>query len=142
VIQGVKQQGLLVDTRGVQRPGFDAYTQAMRLDTAVLVKELRELLGAKLVAYLGGVRETRAVRQWAEGERGIQDSTDEHRLRLTYQIAGLLAERDSPAVVQAWFQGLNPQLDDRSPARLLREGGLDEVGPLVLAAARSFAATG
>jgi hypothetical protein len=39
-------------------------------------------------------------------------------------------------------QGLNPQLDDWSPARLLREGDIDEVGPLVLAAARAFAASG
>ncbi len=72
----------------------------------------------------------------------MQDKTDEYRLRLAYQVAALIAEKDSPAVVQAWFQGLNPQLEDRSPARMLREGDLDEVGPLVLTAARSFAATG
>jgi len=108
----------------------------------VLVQALRDLLGAKLVAYLGGVRETRAVRQWAEGTRAVQDRTDERRLRLAYQIAALIAERDSAGVIQAWFQGLNPQLEDRSPARLLREGDLDEVGPLVLAAARAFAAAG
>ena len=48
------------------------------------------------------------------------------------------SERDAPRVVQAWFQGLNPHLEDRSPARLLRDGDLDEVGPLVLAAARAF----
>ncbi|MFZ0216222.1 MAG: hypothetical protein WAM30_09830 [Candidatus Dormiibacterota bacterium] len=125
-----------------QRPGLHAHAQATRLDTASLVRALRDLLGAKLVAYLGGVRETRAVRQWAEGSRMIQDKTDERRLRLAYQVATLVAERDSPAVVQGWFQGLNPQLEDRSPARLLREGDLDEVGPHVLAAARVFAATG
>ena len=34
-----------------------------------------------------------------------------------------LAEAESPEIAQAWFQGLNPQLDDRSPARMLREGG-------------------
>jgi hypothetical protein len=45
-------------------------------------------------------------------------------------------------VAQAWFQGLNPALADRSPARLLREGNLDEVGPQVLAAARQFSAVG
>lgn len=27
------------------------------------------LLGAKLIAYIGSVKETRAVRQWADGER-------------------------------------------------------------------------
>jgi hypothetical protein len=41
-------------------------------------------------------------------------------------------------VAQAWFQGLNPQLGDRSPARLLREGDLAEVGPEIVAAARAF----
>lgn len=125
-----------------QRPGLSAHAQAVRLDTPALVTALRALLGARLVAYLGGVRETRAVRQWADGIRAVQDPADERRLRLAYQVALLLAERDDAGVVQAWFQGLNPQLEDRSPARLLREGDLDEAGPLVLAAARVFAGTG
>jgi len=84
-----------------QRPGLRAHEQAVRLDMPALVKGLRDLLGAKLVAYLGGVRETRAVRQWAEGSRAVQDKTDEYRLRLAYQVAALIAEKDSPAVVQA-----------------------------------------
>jgi hypothetical protein len=125
-----------------QRAGLNAHAQAVRLSPDVLVKDLRDLLGAKLVAYLGGVRETRAVRQWADGTREIKDPADERRLRVAYQAATLIAERDRPDVVQAWFLGLNPQLGDRSPARLLREGDLDEVGPEVLAAARAFAATG
>lgn len=54
----------------------------------------------------------------------------------------MLGEQDGPRVVQAWFTGLNPQLEDRSPARLLREGNLDEVGPPVLGAARAFLAGG
>ncbi len=33
----------------------------------VVVKELREELGAPLVAYLAGVKETRAVHEWADG---------------------------------------------------------------------------
>ena len=83
------------------RPDLPAHHDATRLDPAVLVKDLRDLLGATL-----------------------------------------LAERDSNQVVQAWFQGLNPALGDRSPARLLREGAVDEVGPQVLTAARQFAAAG
>lgn len=47
------------------------------------IKRLRDLLGAKLVAY---------------------------------RIAALLREKDSAAVVQAWFQGMNPHLDDVVPA--------------------------
>ena len=124
------------------RPDLAAYTAATRLEPAVLVKELREMLGAQLVAYLGGVKETRAVRQWAEGTRRIAAGDDLARLRLAYQAATLLAERDSVSVVQAWFTGLNPTLDDRSPARLLREDDLSAAGPQVLAAARQFAALG
>jgi hypothetical protein len=57
-------------------------------------------------------------------------------------IAKMLAQTDPPSVVQAWFQGLNPLLDDRSPARLLREGESEDAGPQVIAAARAFLATG
>ncbi|HEX9683295.1 MAG TPA: hypothetical protein VGA13_09445 [Acidimicrobiales bacterium] len=102
------------------------------------MKELRDLLTPRLVAYIAGVTETRAVHQWAEGIRDVKSSEVEDRLRLTLQIAMLLAEHDAPRVVQAWFQGLNPHLDDRAPARVLRDGDLDEVGPLVLGAARAF----
>ena len=46
-----------------------AYVNAMRLSSAELAGELRVLLGAKLVAYLGGVKETRAV-------HGFERTTD------------------------------------------------------------------
>jgi hypothetical protein len=87
------------------------------------------------------VKETRAVRQWADGER--EPSGDAMtRLRTAYHVAALLAERDSRAVVQAWFQGMNPQLEDIPPARLLREGRIEDAGPAVLAAARAFTSAG
>lgn len=123
----------------VTTPGLRAYEISIRSDIAELVGQLRELLGAQLVAYLGSVTETRAVRQWADGTRKPPAEAI-RRLRLAYQVAGLLTERDHPRVVQAWFQGMNPQLEDTAPARLIREGNPDEVGPRVLAAARAFAA--
>jgi hypothetical protein len=98
---------------------------------------LREILGLKLCAYLGSVKETRAVNEWAEGVREPSDAV-QRRLRLALQVAGAIAEVDGPEVARAWFQGLNPQLDDRSPARLLREGDIDEVGSEVIAAERAF----
>jgi hypothetical protein len=82
------------------------------------VHEPRAFLGAKLVAYVGSVKETRAVRQWADGER--KPSADVvQRLRDTYHAAALLHQRDAAPVVQAWFTGMNPLLDDVPPARLL-----------------------
>lgn len=122
-------------------PGLRAYEISIRSEIAELVGQLRELLGAQLVAYLWSVTETRAVRQWAEGTRKPPAEAI-RRLRLAYQVAGLLTERDHPRVVQAWFQGMNPQLEDTAPARFIREGNPDEVGPRVLAAARAFAAVG
>lgn len=110
----------------------------MREPLGVVVKQLRELLTPRLVAHLAGVRETRAVHQWADGTRDVKSGEVQDRLRFALQVALVLSEHDAARVVQAWFQGLNPHLDDRSPARLLREGELDEVGPLVLAAARAF----
>ena len=125
----------------IATPGLRAYEASVRSDVTELVSALRELLGAKLVAYLGSVSETRAVRQWADGERKPPAEVV-RRLRLAYQVAGLLAERDQPRVIQAWFQGMNPQLEDWAPARMIREGSPDEVGTRVLAAARTFAAVG
>ncbi len=119
------------------RPGLTAHTLAVRSTFPEVVQALRDVLGPKLVAYLGSVRETRAVHQWADGAR--EPSSDvQHRLRVALQIAAMLAEAESPAIAQAWMQGLNPQLDDRSPARLLRDGDLDEIGPAVVGAARAF----
>ncbi|MDQ3430633.1 MAG: hypothetical protein M3467_00065 [Actinomycetota bacterium] len=118
-----------------------AYEQSVRLDGPGLVDELRSLLGARLVAYVGAVRETRAVRQWAEGERTPSEAVV-RRLRLAYRAAATITSKDSAEVAQAWFQGANPHLGEVAPARLLREGDLDEVGPLILAAAKAFAADG
>lgn len=110
----------------------------MRVPIDELVDQLRALLGAKLVAYLAGVAETRAVRQWAEGERSPSEATV-RRLRLALRVALILTEKDTPAVAQAWFLGANPHLSDVAPARQIREGDTDEIGPAVLAAAKAFA---
>lgn len=119
------------------RPDFAAHQRAMRAPFVEVARDLREILGARLAAYIGGVSETRAVREWAEGKREPSDSVKQ-RFRITLQVALMLEESDGREVTQAWFQGLNPQLDDRSPARLLRDGELEETGPQVLAAARAF----
>ncbi len=124
------------------KPDLAAYEASLRLDIPELVDELRRRLGVRLVAFLAGVSETRAVHDWAAGRRQIRDPQVIDRLRLVYQVVRLISAHDSDAVAQAWMQGLNPKLDDRSPARLLRDGPLAETGPLVLAAARAFAVVG
>jgi hypothetical protein len=119
-----------------------AFADSVRAPWQYVVKDVTGLLGPKLVAYIVGVTETRTVRQWAEGVREPKDDNTEKRLRLAAQLARLIAAHDNGAVAQAWFQGLNPQLGDRSPARLLREGEVAEVGPKLLTAARAFVVGG
>ncbi len=123
-------------------PDLAAYGRAMRMSTAELVAALAEQLGWLLVAYLGRVNDTRTARQWSEGTRQMVNTADVERLRLAFRVASLITYSESPAVAQAWFQGLNPDLDDVSPARMLREGQIEVVGTRVLAAARQFAGSG
>lgn len=133
---------MVAEARTPARPDLAAYEAATKAAPEVLVKELRGLVGVRLVAVIAGVRETRAVHEWADGSRAVRNPTVLPRLRVAYQVARLIADVEDAAVAQAWLQGLNPSLDDQSPARMLREGDIDVVGPRVLAAARSFAATG
>jgi len=128
-------------TSTAQKPGLRAHEDAMRSTLPELVAKLREIVGVRLVAYIGNVKSTRPVAQWAAGER-TPGETDVDRLRLAYQIAALLREHNEAVTVQSWFKGMNPALDDVSPARVLRESDPAEVGPNVMAAAKAFAFIG
>ncbi|MBB2975097.1 hypothetical protein FHX49_000638 [Microbacterium endophyticum] len=114
-----------------------AYSDSIRRTTAEIVEDLRVALGAKLVAYIAGVSETRTVREWAEATRRPTPST-ENRLRLAHRVVTLISESEGDAVVPTWFQGMNPHLADRSPARVLHEDSFDDAVPGVLAAASAF----
>lgn len=116
-----------------------AFRRSIQLPAPELIGELSVTIGSTMVAYLGGVRETRAVRQWVDGTRAIRSAVDEERLRLAHQIAAIIASGNTAAVVRSWFGALNPALEDRSPAAVLRDGTVGEVGLAVLAAARAFA---
>lgn len=124
-----------------QRPGLRAHEESVRFTPAEITSGLREILGARLVAYIGRVTSTRQVNEWATGQTKLsEDKLD--RLRTAYFVAALLREREGAATVQSWFKGMNPQLDDQAPAQLLRDQPLATAGPAVAAAARAFAFIG
>lgn len=123
-----------------QRPGLRAYEDSVRLSLPAIVAKLREILGVRLVAYIGKVTSTRPVAGWLSGERS-PGHMDADRLRLAFQVAVLLREYYSAVTVQAWFKGMNPALGDTAPARILRDGDPVDVGPDVVAA-KSFALLG
>ncbi len=127
-------------TASLPRPDLSAHREALRLPLATVVGKLVEIVGRKLTAYIGGVKDVRAVDRWIGGSEIYGDA--EARLRFAFQVARTLSEKDSPTVVQAWLTGVNPELGDRVPLRLLRENDIDAVAPAVLSAARAFLAGG
>ncbi len=122
------------------KPDLIAYRESLRLPASQIVQQLVDILGRKLTAYIGNVKDVRAVDRWIAG--GTLYGNAEERVRLAYQVARMLRDYDSAAVVQAWMTGINPELDDKAPLRLLRDGKPEEVAPEVLRAARTFIAGG
>jgi hypothetical protein len=122
------------------RPDLAAHRESLLLPRTEIVSRLAAILGRKLTAYIGKVKDVRAVDRWMAGGEIYGDA--EQRLRFAFQVARTLREQDTPAVVQAWMTGVNPELGDRVPLRLIREGDLNIVGAEVLRAARAFLAGG
>jgi hypothetical protein len=129
-----------MDTPLLPRPDLFAHREALRLPASKVVEKLVEIVGRKLTAYIGGVKDARAVDRWIAG--GTMYGDAESRLRFAFQVVRAISEHDSAAVVQAWLTGVNPELGDRFPARMMRENEIDAVAPAVLSAARAFLAEG
>jgi hypothetical protein len=100
------------------------------------VRQLVSLIGRNLTTYVGGVRNVRAVDRWMNGSELYGDA--EQRLRFAFQLVRMLAEREDPTVIQSWLTGLNPELGDRVPLRLMRENDLETVATEIMGAARAF----
>jgi hypothetical protein len=122
------------------RPDLDAHRKAASAEFPQLVDALVSIIGRKLTAYVASVKDARAIDRWRHKATPQKDV--ERRLRLTYHVAAMLAQFDSPEVVQAWLIGLNPELDDQAPIGLLRDGDIEADGKRVLSAARAFVADG
>ena len=127
--RGRGRRGELVD--------FDAHDEAMGLPMTEVVRRLVGYLGASTVAAIGGVNETRAVRQWTSP--GARKPQRPQVLRFALQLASMIASNADADVVVAWFQGSNPHVEDQIPALMLRTHPLEEVQAQLVAAARSFA---
>jgi hypothetical protein len=123
-------------TVSVPRPDLDARREALRLPIAAIVEKLIGIIGRKLTAYVGGVRDVRAADRWMSGGELYGDA--EKRLRFAFQLDRMLSEKEAPKVIQAWLMGLNPELGDRVPLRLMRENDLETVAPEIMGAARAF----
>lgn len=116
----------------------DPYLESMTASIADMAKLLQHVLSGRLAAYTVGIKDAKTVSRWANQETEVvRNDAVERRLRATFQIALMLLEVDSPSTIKAWFIGMNPFLDDASPAEAIRIGKEREV----LDAARAFVAS-
>lgn len=107
------------------------------VDVHSVIEFLAEHLGHRLLALTAGV-DHRTVDRWvAEPDRVPQFAT-ELRLRDAYQVFHTIQQVEASVTVRAWFMGMNPQLEDRSPAEAIRDGDSRDV----MAAARAFVNAG
>jgi hypothetical protein len=112
---------------------------AVNESLATIASVLQEVLSRRVTAYTVGVKDAKTVSRWASGEvTEIRNPEVEQRLRDTYAIVQLVLSVTSPRVVRAWFIGMNPELDDVSPAEAIREGQ----GREAMLAARVFVTNG
>lgn len=125
-------------SRSINAAHLQAYNDALRLPPAELVDALRTVLGARLVAYIAGVDGTAMIRDWAAGVTS-PPAAAMTRLRTAYRVVRVLTHEASPGMAASWLQGTHPDLDDRSPARILRDD-TDDAQERVLRAALAFAA--
>jgi hypothetical protein len=114
-----------------------AHRTTVESTAADMAAFLQDALGQKLVAHMTGVEDPKAVGRWAANKHQPR-AENEARLRAAYQVFRLLSTQESPHTVRAWFVGLNPQLDDESPATAIREGRSRDVWT----AAKAFLAGG
>ena len=56
-----------MDTRLIPRPDLFAHREALRLPASKVVEKLVEIVGRKLTAYIGDVKDARAVDRWIAG---------------------------------------------------------------------------
>jgi hypothetical protein len=115
-----------------------AHQQAMRVSVSEAAGTAHELLSRRLIAHMVGARDVKTINRWISGATITLRHDHEQRLRLIYEIIQLLRVTEGPQTIRAWFVGMNPTLDDASPAEAIHAGRLEEA----LGAARTFLALG
>ncbi len=113
----------------VRTKAHDAATQIGFQD---LCSDLNRVLGRQLLSVIVR-KDPRTTSRWVAGTSS-PSREDERRLRNAYQVYGVLAAVEGDHTIRAWFMGMNPQLEDESPAEALAADHSRDV----MAAARAF----
>ncbi|TQO19859.1 hypothetical protein FB472_1452 [Rhodoglobus vestalii] len=116
--------------------GNKARTSSHNRSTQISIQDISGTLAGVLGRQLLGSivdKSPRSVLRWVNGET-TPTSEDERRLRNAYQVYALLSSEEGDHTIRAWFMGMNPQLEDHSPAEALAEDRARDV----MVAARAF----
>lgn len=89
-----------------------------------LAEWLEVTLGPRLTAFASGLS-TRELGRIAHGD-AEPEAEAEQRLRNLFAVASMLAARDGAGSAYDWLTAPNSDLEGRSPASLLHDGGPPE----------------
>jgi len=109
-----------------------AHNSATQISTQDVSSALARVLGRQLLSVIVD-KGARTIQRWISGE-STPGAEDERRLRNAYQVYALLSTVEGDHTIRAWFMGMNPQLEDDSPAEALAA----DQARNVMAAARAF----
>ncbi len=100
-----------------------------------IAKSLQGTLGTALLMYMLDIKDPKTITRWANGQvESIRNIEVERRLRAVDQMVTMLLDVDPADSLRGWFLGMNPVLDDLSPAEAVQAGELSEA----LSAAASY----
>ena len=100
------------------------YNKVLKMTSQEVVKNLINIVGTKFTAYFAGINKTSTLKEWIRpGFDGDRPSTDDlNRMRDALHISKFIATYESKMITCAWLGGMNPELGDRNPAELIRNG--------------------
>ena len=105
-----------------------SHRKAINMSLEDMANNLVKVLGRVLVAGIVGVRNPKTVSRWANGDvESVRDRYSEERLLALHQIVNFLQEYETDDTIRAFMIGMNPTLDDSSPASQLKNGHYADV---------------
>lgn len=102
---------------------INAHRNAVTADLQTMASTLVSSLGRVITAYIVHVRNPKTISRWANGDvASVRDRYSEERLLAAYQIVSFLKEYETDETIRSFMLGMNPSLDDESPATAIRNG--------------------
>jgi hypothetical protein len=99
--------------------------ESAHMPAAALVAGCQRMLGTDLTGYIGGAADRQRIDAHVEAWLAAGEDLDvgiRQRLLVAYLITVMLTRAMPEHEAREWLRDVNPALDNRSPAFLIREG--------------------